>query len=70
MKVLLEEQHRRIAANRNDWRMPLRPDHGIKMLSDFQLSTHPGYPLVGRLKGLSELRGLEMGIERNLNILM
>lgn len=66
MKVLLTEQHRRIAGGRTDWRMPLRPDHGIKMLSDFQLSTNPGYPLVGRLKGLAELRGLEMGIERNL----
>jgi len=66
MKVLLTEQHRRIREGRKDWRMPLRPDHGIKILSDFHLATHPGYPLVGRLKGLSELRGLEMGIERGM----
>ncbi len=66
MKVLLIEQRRRIREGRKDWRMPLRPDHGIKILSDFHLPTHPGYPLVGRLKGLAELRGLEMGIERSM----
>jgi mannonate dehydratase len=66
MLTFLTEQQRRIATGRNDRRMPMRPDHGIKILSDFQLTTNPGYPLVGRLKGLSELRGLELGIERNL----
>lgn len=66
MKVLLQEQHRRIRENRNDSRMPLRPDHGIKILHDFNLSSNPGYPLIGRLKGLAELSGLEMAIEREL----
>lgn len=66
MKVLLKEQHLRMAEKRPGWRMPMRPDHGIRILSDFQLSTNPGYPLIGRLKGLAELRGLETGIEREL----
>jgi mannonate dehydratase len=66
MKVLLQEQHRRIAEGRIDSGMPVRPDHGVKILSDFHLNTNPGYPLVGRLKGLAELTGLEMAIEREL----
>lgn len=66
MKELLKEQRRRILAGRSDHRMPLRPDHGVKILNDFQLNTHPGYPLIGRLKGLAELSGLELAIEREL----
>jgi mannonate dehydratase len=66
MKVLLEEQQCRISAGDPGFRMPLRPDHGVKILSDFQLSTHPGYPLIGRMKGLAELSGLEHAIEREL----
>ena len=66
MKVLLEEQHRRIRAGEPGSRMPLRPDHGVRILTDFQLATNPGYPLVGRLKGLAELSGLEYAIEREL----
>jgi mannonate dehydratase len=67
MKVLLTEHKRRKTEGRNDFRMPLRPDHGVKILSDFKLNTNPGYPLVGRLKGLAELTGLEMALERELN---
>jgi mannonate dehydratase len=67
MKVLLQEQQRRSKEGRADHRMPLRPDHGVKILSDFRLNAHPGYPLVGRLKGLAELTGLETAIERQLN---
>ena len=66
MKELLKEQKRRRLSGRSDAEMPLRPDHGVKILSDFHLNTHPGYPLVGRLKGLAELTGLEMAIEREL----
>lgn len=64
MKALLEEQHRRIKEGRKDVRMPVRPDHGIKILDDYTRNANPGYPLIGRLKGLAELSGLEMGIER------
>jgi mannonate dehydratase len=66
MKLLLKEQHRRIREGRPDTRMPLRPDHGIKMLDDFSRQTNPGYPLIGRMRGLAELTGLETGIERAL----
>ncbi len=63
MKALLTEQYRRIAEGRKDTRMPIRPDHGIKLLDDFSREANPGYPLIGRMKGLAELTGLEMGIE-------
>jgi mannonate dehydratase len=67
MTALLQEQNRRKKEGRSDTRMPVRPDHGIKMLDDYGKKANPGYPLIGRLKGLSELSGLEMGIERFLN---
>jgi mannonate dehydratase len=58
IRVLLAEERRRKAAGRADWEIPMRPDHGHELLSDVGRGTHPGYPLIGRLRGLAELRGV------------
>jgi mannonate dehydratase len=72
VKAVIEEQNRRKAAGQEDYQIPMRPDHGHQMLDDLQegitkRKTYPGYSAIGRLKGLAEIRGLEMAIERNLN---
>ena len=66
VKALLKEQRRRIAEGRTDTRIPFRPDHGLKMLDDYARTANPGYPLIGRLKGLAEISGLMLGVERAL----
>lgn len=58
VSALLAEEKRRKAAGREDSEIPFRPDHGQDILTDLQTDAQPGYPAVGRLKGLAELRGI------------
>lgn len=66
MKNVILEQKKRLDNGRKDIAIPIRPDHGHKILDDFNYNTYPGYSVIGRLKGLAELRGLEMGIKRGI----
>lgn len=66
MKILIQEQDRRKKSGRADFRMPMRPDHGHLTNSDMHKKFYPGYSLVGRMRGLAELRGLEAGIRNAL----
>jgi mannonate dehydratase len=60
--VLLEEQKRRKDAGEPHWRIPMRPDHGHELLDDVGRPTHPGYPIIGRMRGLAELRGVMQAV--------
>lgn len=60
---LLGEEVRRRRDSRQDWEIPMRPDHGHLLADDISRRSNPGYSLVGRLKGLAELRGLIQGLK-------
>lgn len=58
ISALLSEEARRRDDGREDDTIPFRPDHGHELLSDIGRGTHPGYPVIGRMRGLAELRGV------------
>ncbi|MBI9063675.1 MAG: mannonate dehydratase [Marinilabiliaceae bacterium] len=66
LKTIIEEEERRKKEGRKDFSIPVRPDHGNQMLGDIGKDNNPGYSLYGRMKGLAEIRGLELGIRRSL----
>ncbi len=66
MKNIILEQKKRQENGREEVAIPMRPDHGHKILDDFNYDTYPGYSVSGRMKGLAELRGLELGIKRSI----
>ena len=68
IKNIVIEQERRKKEGREDYNIPMRPDHGHQMMGDLNKYYYPGYSCIGRMKGLAELTGLEYGIEKSLNL--
>ena len=64
--AILAEERRRRTEGRRDWNMPFRPDHGQDILDDLGRKGQPGYPTIGRLKGLAELRGIMTALDHPL----
>ncbi|MCK7615354.1 mannonate dehydratase [Roseibium sediminicola] len=66
VSAFLREEQRRRAEGRRDAEIVFRPDHGHELLDDAARGTHPGYPLIGRLRGLAELRGVIAGLNASM----
>ena len=63
---IIREENRRKAEGQEDWSIPMRPDHGQNILDDHGRNAMPGYPAIGRLKGLAELRGVFKALEHKM----
>lgn len=67
IKALLSEEQRRSNAGDNR-QIPMRPDHGHQIIDDLNKVTNPGYSCIGRLKGLAEIRGMELALKRAFSL--
>ncbi|MEP3298627.1 MAG: hypothetical protein ABJO27_19505 [Pseudoruegeria sp.] len=65
--IIISEEKRRQTDGRSDRNIPFRPDHEHSLLSDLNNLHHPEYPMVRRLHGLAELRGVIAGLSATLN---
>ena len=63
---VIREENRRKTEGREDWSIPMRPDHGQNILDDHGRNAMPGYPAIGRLKGLAELRGVFRALQHKI----
>lgn len=66
LRAIKAEEDRRKAEGRSDWSIPFRPDHGQAMSTDLTRVQQPGYPYIGRLRGLAELRGIATALGMSL----
>jgi mannonate dehydratase len=64
VEVMIQLHKLMLRENRD---IPMRPDHGHKMLDDYNRDANPGYPLIGRLKGLAEISGVEKAVKHFLS---
>ena len=64
--AVVREESKRKAAGRKDHTIPMRPDHGQDILDDLSRRSQPGYPTIGRMKGLAELRGVMTALEHGV----